>query len=593
MVDEIKVLNKINAPKDLKALRISELPLLASEIRSLLIKTISKTGGHLAPNLGVVDLILALHYVYDSPKDKLIFDVGHQAYTHKILTGRRNKFKTLRQFGGLSGYLKREESIHDAYGAGHVGTAVSAALGFAEGRDLKKENYDVVAIIGDGTLTNGMTFEGINNIGELNSNVTVVLNDNKWSISKNIGGIAKYLERLSSIHLEGSPRTDIESIFNALGFKYFGPIDGHNITEMISVFEKAREINGPKLIHIITKKGHGYSFSESSPDKFHFTSPFALESGKTEKDTNNLTYSQSFSDAMIKIADKDKKLIGITAAMPAGTGLDAFAQKYPERFYDVGIAESHAVVFAAGLALQGFRPVVAIYSSFLQRSFDQILHDVCLQNIPVIFAIDRAGIVGSDGPTHHGLFDLSYLRSIPNLAILAPKDERELQDMLYSAVKDACGPVAIRYPRGAGIGISLRSNFHKENMLHAEKIFDGKDGAILAIGSMVYPSIEAAKQLAEKGKYVTVFNARSAKPIDKNMIKTAAKTGKILTVEENILEGGFGSAVLEELEKNNITGVKTRRIGASGFIEHGEASELKKMHGLDTTAILKEMKKLI
>ena len=593
MVENIKLLKKIGSPEDLKKLNLSELTLLAREIRSVLIKTIAKNGGHLASNLGVVELTIALHYVYDSPKDKLIFDVGHQAYTHKLLTGRQAQFSTIRQSGGLSGYLKREESEHDIFGAGHVGTAVSAALGFAEGQDRKSEKSESIAIVGDGALTNGLTYEGINNTGGLGSNVTLVLNDNKYSISKITGGIGKYLEKLSSIRLEDAPQTDLESIFHALGFTYFGPVDGHDISKLIDIFKVAKETKGPKLIHVLTKKGHGYSYSESAPDKFHSTNPFIWESGKVEKDTTNLTYTQIFSDALIKIAEKDKKVIGITAAMPAGTGLEAFAQKFPDRFYDVGIAESHAVVFAGALALQGLKPVVAIYSTFLQRSYDQIIHDICLQNIPVIFAVDRAGIVGSDGPTHHGLFDLSYLRSIPHLTVLAPKDERELQDMLFSALKKNNAPVAIRYPRGSGIGISLGSKPQIIDYYQSEKIYAGKDAAIIAIGSMVYPSIEAAKKLSEQGLEVTVYNARSVKPIDQKMILDAAETGKILTVEENILDGGFGSAVLEELEKNGLHNVKVKRLGISSFIEHGGISELREKYGLDTNNILEKLKALL
>jgi len=593
MVDKIKLLKKIEKPGDLKAFSSKELEALAQEIRSVLVKTVATNGGHLAPNLGVVELTLALHSCYNSPKDKIIFDVGHQAYTHKLLTGRKDRFSTIRKMSGLSGYLRRDESEHDVFGGGHVGTAVSAALGFAEARDLRGEKNEVVAVFGDGSLTNGLTFEGINNIGELNSNITLVLNDNKYSISKNVGGIAKYLERLSAVHISEAPSTDMESIFHTLGFTYFGPIDGHDIQKLKDVFTLAKETAGPKLIHVLTKKGHGYSHSELNPSKFHFTNPFVWESGKVEKDTHNLTYSQSFSDALIKVAATDDKIIGITAAMPAGTGLEAFAQKFPEQFYDVGIAESHAVVFAAALAAEGFKPVVAIYSTFLQRAYDQILHDVCLQNIPVVFAIDRAGIVGSDGPTHHGLFDLSYLRNIPNLTVMAPKDERELQDMLYTALKTNRGPVAIRYPRGAGIGVPLRSRFQKEDFCKAEKILHGDALAILAVGSMVYPSIEAAKKLSEQGIFATVYNARSVKPIDVKMIKEAAKIGKVITVEENILAGGFGSAVLEELERNSIYDTKVRRLGVSSFIEHGEISELREKYGLSVANIIKEAEALL
>ncbi len=588
-----KLLGKIKGPKDLKKFSCAQLSELSDEIRTLITKTVSKNGGHLAPNLGVVELTIALHYSYNSPQDKLIWDVGHQGYTHKLLTGRVKKFQTIRKHGGLSGYLRTDESEHDCFGAGHVGTAVSAALGFAEARDINKKHYNVVAIIGDGSLTNGMTYEGINNIGHKETDITIVLNDNKWSISKNVGGIAKYLEKLSSIHLTDEPRTDFESIFHALGFSYFGPIDGHNIEKLIDVFKLAKETPGPKIIHILTKKGNGYPFSESKPDAYHFTSPFVLESGKTRKDTKNLTYSKAFSKALIKLAKKDKKIIGITAAMPAGTGLDKFGEIFPDRFYDVGIAEEHAVTFAAGLASSGFKPVVAIYSSFLQRAYDQIFHDVALQKLPVIFCLDRAGIVGTDGPTHHGLFDLSYLRSIPGMIIMAPKDENELAHMLSTAVKYGRGSVAIRYPRGAGLGVKLDRKLSRIPIGKAEKINAGDQISIIAVGSTVNLSKLAAEKLAVKNIKASVYNARFIKPLDKAMIKEAASTGKIITVEENILDGGFGSAILEELEKMQIFGVKVKRIGIEGLVEHGEPDVLLKEHKLNAENVYRGALKLI
>lgn len=588
-----KLLSSVTCPKDLLGFNLAELRQLSQEIRTLLIKTISKNGGHLASNLGVVDLTIALHYCFDSPKDKIVFDVGHQAYTHKILTGRLKKFHTLRKYDGLSGYLKLSESVHDAFGAGHVGTAISAALGFAEARDILKQKYEVVAVVGDGSMTNGQTFEGINNIGNTETNITIVLNDNKWSISKNVGGIAKYLEKLSSIKLDEEPDTNFGSFFHALGFKYFGPIDGHDIAQMISVFNISKQLPGPKIIHVITRKGNGYLYSENHPDTFHAVSPFILESGKTAKDVKNLTYTKAFGNTLLKIARKDPKIVAITAAMPSGTGVDRFAEEFPQRFYDTGIAEAHAVTFAAALALKGLKPIVAIYSTFLQRAYDQILHDVALQKIPVIFAIDRAGIVGSDGPTHHGLFDLSYLRNIPNLTIWVPKDENELQQMLYSATFHKGGPIAIRYPRGTGQGVGMSRELIKNDFSKAEKIISGKDGAIIAIGSMVYPAISAAEKLSKDNIFVSVYNARSVKPVDSEMVKEAAKTGHILTVEENILEGGFGSAILEELDRLNINNVRTHRIGISGFVEHGEVEFLKEKYGLDSENIYKQFKKLI
>ena len=586
------LLEKISGPIDLKIFSVEDLYELSDEIRTIITKTVSKNGGHLASNLGVVELTIALHCSYNSPVDKMVWDVSHQGYTHKLLTGRYNKFSTLRRMKGISGYLRIDESPHDAFGAGHAGTAVSAALGLAEARSLSGKKHEVVAIIGDGSLTNGLTYEGINNIGHKNTDITIVLNDNKWSISKNIGGIAKYLEKLSAVHISDQPKTDFESIFHALGFTYFGPVDGQNIEKLLDTFKLAKETKGPKIIHVITKKGNGYSFSENRPDAFHFTSPFILESGKVAKDTKNLTYSKAFAKTLIKIAKRDPKIVAITAAMPAGTGLDKFGEAFPDRFYDVGIAEEHAVTFAAGLARGGFKPVFAIYSSFLQRSYDQISHDVALQNLPVIFAVDRAGIVGSDGATHHGLFDLSYLRSIPGITVMAPKDENELAHMLYTATRYAKGPTAIRYPRGIGVGMPINRKLIRIPVGKSEKLTEGKDLSIIAIGSMVYPALLAAEKLRKKNIFASVYNARFVKPLDRTMIKDAAKSGKILTVEENVLEGGFGSAVLEELEKLNIVNIKVKRIGVEGFVEHGEPSELKQKHGLTSDNIIKNAIKL-
>lgn len=591
--EKYNLLEKTSGPIDLKSFSVDQLYELSNEIRTIITKTVSKNGGHLASNLGVVELTIALHYSYNSPVDKLVWDVSHQGYTHKILTGRLNKFSSLRKIGGLSGYLRSSESPHDAFGAGHAGTAVSAALGLAEARNLSGKKNEVIAIIGDGSLSNGLTFEGLNNIGHKDTDITIILNDNKWSISKNIGGIAKYLEKLSAVHISDEPRTDFESIFHALGFTYFGPIDGQDIEKLIDTFTLAKETKGPKIIHVVTKKGNGYSFSENHPDTFHFTSPFVLESGKVAKDTKNLTYSKAFAKTLIKIAKRDRKIIAITAAMPAGTGLDKFGEIFPERFYDVGIAEEHAVTFAAGLARGGYKPVVAIYSSFLQRSYDQILHDVALQNLPVIFAVDRAGIVGSDGPTHHGLFDISYLRNIPGITIMAPKDENELAKMVYTATRYNKGPIAIRYPRGIGNGIPISRNLVRIPIGKSEKLVEGKDISIIAVGSMVYPALAAAEKLLEKNISASVYNVRFVKPLDKNMIKEAAKKGRIITIEENVLEGGLGSAILEELEKLNITNVILKRIGVDGFIEHGEAAELRQKHGLTSDNIIKNAVKLM
>jgi 1-deoxy-D-xylulose-5-phosphate synthase len=490
--------------------------------------------------------------------------------------------------------LRIDESKFDCFGAGHVGTAVSAALGFAEARNLKKEKHEVVAIIGDGSLTNGLTYEGINNVGASDTDITIILNDNKYSISKNVGGIAKYLEKLSAVQLRGNPETDVESIFHALGFTYFGPIDGHNIEQLIDALKLAKDTVGPKLIHVTTKKGNGYLYSENHPDAFHFTNPFALESGKVAKDTKNLTYSKVVGKTLVKLAKRDKKIIAITAAMPAGTGIDTFAKKFPDRFYDTGIAEEHAVTFSASLALEGFTPMFAVYSTFLQRAYDEIIHDVALQKIPVVFLIDRAGIVGQDGPTHHGIFDLSYLRTIPGMVIMSPRNENELQHMIFTASQYKKGPIAIRYPRGIGFGIKMDRRLKNIPIGKAQKVMSGPEGTILAIGNMVQPAIEAAVRLkGEKGIEVSVYNARSVKPIDNKMIQEAIKTKNILTVEENILDGGFGSAVLETIASYNSTNVKVTRVGLNNFVEHGEASALRKKYGLTTENIFNSIVKLI
>ena len=581
-----KLLNKIKGPAALKKFSVDELREVASEIRSLLAKTVSENGGHLSSNLGAVELTLALHRVYNSPKDKIIFDVSHQGYIHKILTGRFKRFASIRKQRGLSGYLNRSESDHDAFGAGHAGTAVSAALGFAEAREIKKEKNQVVAIVGDGSLTCGLTYEGLNNIGQNETDITVVLNDNGWSISKNIGGIAKYLEKIT---LNNAPS---ETIFSELGFKYFGPVDGHDFDKLIEVFNLAKKTKGPKLVHVITKKGQGNTFAESNPSSFHFANPFDLETGEPATKTDRLSYSKFFGLTLAKIAKRDPKIVAITAAMPAGVGLNDFAREFPKRYYDVGIAEEHAVTFAAGLALSGLKPVVAIYSTFLQRSYDQILHDVALQKAPVIFALDRAGI-GTDGPTHNGLFDLSYLRNIPNIIILAPKDEVELGNMLYSATFYSEGPIAIRYPRALSSSAILPSKLKKIKLDRAERLIRGKDAAILSVGSMVKPSVEAAELLKGKNINVAVYNARSVKPLDRSMLRDAVKTGCIITVEENVLEGGFGSAVLEEIEKLNIRNVIVKRIGAEGFVAHGETSRLRDSQGLSAEKICQKVQKAL
>ncbi|MEW6408072.1 MAG: 1-deoxy-D-xylulose-5-phosphate synthase [Patescibacteria group bacterium] len=619
-----KLLNQVNSPADLKRLSLNQLPALSCELRDFIIENVSKTGGHLAPNLGVVELTLALHYIFESPRDKIIWDVGHQCYTHKILTGRKNRFYTLRQQDGISGFPVRAESEHDIFGTGHASTSISAALGFACARDFKKEKYKVCAVIGDGAISGGMSFEALNNVGAAKRDLIVVLNDNKMSISHNVGALSVYLNRLVSDprynQLRGRARKflsrwpfgreavkaarKLESavmsvlgpslLFEELGFKYIGPIDGHNIQELLTTFKNVKQIGGPILVHVVTKKGKGCSYAEHDATKYHGITPFNIKNGeKIEKKTPQITYSEVFVNTLIKLAQKDKKIIAITAAMPDGTGLSKFAKFFPDRFFDVGICEQHAVTFAAGLAVSGFKPVCAIYSTFLQRAYDQIIHDVALQKLPIIFAIDRAGIVGDDGPTHHGVFDISYLRHIPNMIAAAPKDENELQNLLKTAVDYKLGPIAIRYPRGVGEGVELE-DFKKIEIGKAEVLQEGKDLAIVALGSMVYPALRVAKLLLEQGISAKVINARFVKPLDRQIILEAASCGKILTIEENSLSGGFGCAVLECLEQEKIKNLKIKRLGIPDkFISHGDVKILKNNLGLDEKGIFKAAEELL
>lgn len=618
------MLEAINAPSDLKKIKVNQLDLLSREIRNFIIQKSSKTGGHLAPNLGVVELTLALHYVFNSPIDKIIWDVGHQCYTHKILTGRRNDFDNLRQFGGISGFPKQKESEHDVFGTGHASTSISAALGMAVARDLKKEKHKIIAMIGDGALGGGMAFEALNQAGALKRDMIIVLNDNEMSISKNVGALSAYLNRLVSDprynQLRGRAREflckwplgkhavkavrRIESsimsllgpslLFEELGFKYIGPIDGHNVVDLVNTFQNVKQIGGPLLVHVVTKKGKGCNYAEENATKFHSVAPFdALNGAKLSGSSGKVTYTEVFSDTLVKLAQNDDKIVAITAAMPDGTGLAKFAKNFPERFFDVGICEQHAVTFAAGLATSGFKPICAIYSTFLQRAYDQIIHDVALQNLPVVFALDRGGIVGDDGPTHHGVFDVSYLRHIPNMVVMAPKDENELQYMVKTAF-DHGGPVALRYPRGNGMGNFLNKEIGSIEIGKAEIIKEGEDLAIIAFGSMVYPALKAAEELTRDGESVMVVNARFAKPIDKEAVLKAAECGKIITVEENTLLGGFGSAVIELLEKKNIRNVKVRRLGIPDkFIEHGSQEILKEQISLNKRGIYQAAKELL
>lgn len=614
------LLKKIDSPLKLKKLSLEDLHELAGEIRETLITTVSKNGGHLAPNLGVVELTIALHSVFNSPEDKIIWDVGHQSYVHKLLTGRKENFSTLRCYQGISGFPKKEESDHDIFQTGHSSTSISAALGLAKARDLKGGNYHVIAVIGDGALTGGIAFEALNHASHTKTNMIVVLNDNEMSISKNVGGLAAYLSRLRTDPTYSKIKEDVETLmkripaigdtvykslgrvkdmlkyllvpgmlFEELGFTYLGPIDGHNINLLRQVLFSARKLKGPILIHVLTKKGKGYEIAEQNPDKFHGIGPFEIKTGNLLKKSNIPSYTEVFSETIVKLAKKDKKIIGITAAMTSGTGLGKFAAEFPDRFFDVGIAEQHALTFSAGLASEGFRPVVAIYSTFLQRGYDQIIHDICLQKLPVFLAVDRAGIVGEDGETHQGCFDLSFLSHIPNIVIMAPRDENEFKNMIYTALRHD-GPTAVRFPRSAGRGVSISSDFEKLEIGKAEILEKGNDLVILAIGTMVGTAEDAIEKLKTIGVKPTLVNCRFVKPLDEQLIiNLARKYKKIITVEENVLKGGFGSAVLELLETNHINDVRVKRIGIPDkYIEHGPRNQILEKYGLCTTSLVKE-----
>ncbi len=617
----MKYLDTINSPEDLKKIPAEDLPLLAKEIRERIIEVVSQTGGHLASNLGVVELTIALHYIFDAPKDRIVWDVGHQAYVHKLLTGRRELFHTLRQYGGISGFPRPDESPYDTFNVGHSGTSLSAALGMVEAGDKRHRKDKVIVVIGDGAMTAGMVFEGLNHAGDLKKDLIVVLNDNEMSISKNVGAISSYLSKIitgqfytkvkketeqliKNIPHIGTPMLKVAkkaeesvkglvgpgTLFEELGFKYIGPIDGHRFDHLFPTLENIKKLNGPVLVHVVTKKGKDYPPAEQDPAAFHGVPPFDIKTGLPTNKSAVPSYTKIFGQTLIRLAEADERIVAISAAMPEGTGLSSFSAKFPDRFYDVGIAEQHGVTFAAGLATGGFHPVVAIYSTFLQRAYDQIVHDVCLQNLPVTFAIDRAGLVGEDGPTHHGTFDISYLRHVPNMVLMAPKDEDELRHMLYTSINHP-GPSAIRYPRGTGIGVDINSPFKLLEAGKGEVISDGMDIAIIALGSMVYPSIEASGILKKEGIDAAVINARFVKPLDEALILDLAyKYGNIITVEEGCLAGGFGSAILELLERNGITGVHVKRIGIPDkFIEHGQIKELHHIYGLDAEGIAGEV----
>lgn len=615
---ENKFLDKINSPADVKKLSVPQLEQLAKEIRQLLISVISHTGGHLAPNLGVVELTLALHKVFNTPEDKIIFDVGHQAYIHKIITGRREQFPTLRQYGGLSGFPKRSESEHDAFGTGHSSTSISAALGMACARDLQGEDYNVVAVIGDGSMTGGMAFEALNNAGMLHKNMIVVLNDNEMSISKNVGAMSEYLYQLRTGETYNKIKNDIEgwlknmefgsdvlkairrlkgsvkylmvptSIFEELGFTYLGPVDGHDLDGLLDVLQAAKKIDGPVMVHVLTKKGKGYKPAEESPNKFHGTGPFDIATGKKITNPNApVSYTEVFGKTLTKLADIDDKIVGITAAMPDGTGLNIFAEAHKDHFFDVGIAEQHAVTAAAGMAAAGMKPVAAIYSTFMQRAYDSIMHDICMQKLHVTLCLDRAGLVGDDGYTHHGVFDYAYLRSIPNMTIMAPKDENELQHMLKTAL-DFDGPVSVRYPRGSGVGVALDTQWQDLPIGKAEVLRTGKDVCFWAIGSMVQTALDAAELLEAQGISAGVVNMRFAKPLDVELLREHAQSyGKIITLEEGVLAGGVGSAILEELNENKLLEhCEVRCFGIPDeFVMHGDKKLLFRDLGLDTPTI--------
>ena len=615
------ILERIDSPKDLKRLDRDQLTVLANEIRQRILNVVSKNGGHLGGPLGAVELTLAVHYVYNAPYDKVIIDTGHQSYPHKLVTGRRDNFHTLRQYGGVCGFCNIDESQYDVFGAGHASTAISAALGIARARDFKGEKNKVVALVGDGAITAGLAFEGLNNAGVSKTDILIILNDNRMSISPNVGAISNYLnkivlrrgyfmlrkktgnllKRIPGIGPEGVDKLSKAEeklrnlsnegiFFESLGFQYFGPIDGHNFNELIPALQNVKELKGPVLLHVKTEKGKGYSFAEKDLDKFHGMSPFDPINGSKYVTTTKMTYTDSFANALIRIAEDDKRIIAITAAMKSGTGLNKFEKHFPDRTIDVGIAEQHAVTFAAGLAINGMKPVCTIYSTFLQRAYDQIIHDVCLQNLGVIFALDRAGLVGDDGPTHNGPFDIAYFRAIPNITIMVPKDENELQHMLYTATL-LKGPCSLRYPRGNGIGVGLDPEFRKLEVGKGEILKHGNDLLILGVGPILYDVLESVKELKCNA---TIINARFVKPLDEELIlKYARKIKNIITVEEATIAGGFGSAVLELIEDKGIKS-NIRRIGIPDkFIEHGKPDIQKRLAGIDKESLKKTIKEIL
>jgi 1-deoxy-D-xylulose-5-phosphate synthase len=617
------LLDQINSPDDIKRLSADQLRVLATEIRNYLTLCVAKTGGHLAPSLGVVELTLALHHVYDFPKDKLIWDVGHQAYVHKIITGRRKLLPTIRQHGGLSGFLRRDESPYDLYGAGHASTSISAAMGFAKARDFRGGRESVMALIGDGALTGGLALEGMNNAAADGTDITVILNDNEMSIAENVGALATYLAKLRMQPLYQFAETTAKGVikglpvgsgpmykaakaakhtathfatpahtgllFEEMGFTYIGPVDGHNIQSLLETFRHVKHLKGPVLVHVLTVKGKGIPYAEADSRTYHGLSKFSPDDGKMESKTSGVSYTQAFSEILNDLAETDDKIIAITAAMPDGTGLSAFQKLHPERFFDVGIAEQHAVTFAAGLAADGMKPVCAIYSTFLQRAFDPIVHDVALQRLPVRFFLDRAGLVGDDGGTHHGVLDLAYLRCVPNMVVMAPKSTGEMRAMTRFALAYSQGPIAVRYPRGSSAALpELRQDERSVpiELGRAEVLREGQDVALIALGAGVEIALEAADLLARQEVSVTVINARFCKPLDSETLLAAAqRCGRVVTVEDGVLQGGFGSAVLEMLADQGLS-VPTGRVGLpDDFVEHGPIPVLRHEVGLTAQAV--------
>lgn len=613
----MSLLDPIQSPRDLRRLEPAQLPKLARELRDEILRLVSRTGGYLSSNLGAVELTVALHYAFDTPNDRLVWDVGHQTYAHKMLTGRRERMATLRRYGGLSGFLSRSESEYDVVEAGHASTSVSAALGLAVARDLEAQKHHVVAVIGDGAMTAGMAFEAMNQAGHLGKRLIVVLNDNSMSIGSSVGALTRYLKEIMAGRHYAKLKDDIRrvlqkvpavgeqvlevvrameegvrqtftpgSLFEELGFRYLGPIDGHSFPLLLEAFSEAKEVPGPVLVHVITQQGRGYRPAEDRPVAYHGPAPFDPDQGLEAEAERPPTYTEVFGRTVLRLAERDPRVVAITASMPDGTGLAPFAEKFPKRFFNTGIAEAHSVTFAAGLALGGFRPIVAVYSTFLQRGFDQIFHDVCLMNLPVTFALDRAGLVGEDGPAHHGLFDLAYLRVLPNISVMAPKDEHELVQMLATAVElDA--PAAVRYPRGTGVGPPAEGEIRTLPVGKAEPLRRGRDGVVWALGSTVAATLTAAERLARDGIELTVVNARFVKPLDRELLAGQLEAGgRLATIEEHALSGGFGSAVLEAISEMGLNGIETLCLGVPDrLVPHGSQRLLRQALGLDAEGL--------